>query len=292
MPAPTPLRLADIGSGPAALLRRQMIGQVRAVFNDQAKGERPVMRSDNALFDPGTPIWRVHGDVTSMMVGGVAALLLQMLHPAALAGVWDHSNFRDDMLGRLRRTARFIAVTTYGDRVDAEAAMARVRRIHDHVGGTLADGTPYRAGDPHLLAWVHVAEAIGFLDAWQKFGSKPLTRPEQDRYFAQFAQIARALGADPVPETRAAADALLLSYRSELRVDARTREVSRLILSQPPRSAVAGPVQAMLLQAAVDLLPPWAAAMHGLPTSRMRRPLVSGTTTGVARALRWAFATA
>ena len=92
-----------------------------------------------------------------MMVGGMSALLLQMLHPAALAGVLGHSNFRQDMLGRLRRTARFIAITTFGDRETAEAAIQRVRSIHDQVRGTTAEGIPYAASDPHLLAWIHVA---------------------------------------------------------------------------------------------------------------------------------------
>ncbi|MCA1653450.1 MAG: DUF2236 domain-containing protein, partial [Sphingomonadales bacterium] len=91
------------------------------MFHDDPSGASRVERSANALIAPGSVAWRVHGDVATMMVGGVAALLLQMLHPAALAGVLDHSDFEGDMLGRLRRTARFIAVTTYADRNAAEA---------------------------------------------------------------------------------------------------------------------------------------------------------------------------
>src|SRR5258706_7366618 len=91
-----------------------MVGRVRALFNDQARGETPVVRREDGLFGPASVVWRVHGDVTTMMVGGVAALLLQMLHPAVLAGVWDHSDFRHDMLGLLRRTPRFIVLTSYG----------------------------------------------------------------------------------------------------------------------------------------------------------------------------------
>ena len=135
----------------AGALRRSLIGEVRALFNDKARGEVPVLRGVDPMIAADSVAWRVHGDVTTMMVGGVAALLLQMLHPGALAGVWDHSNFRRAMLGRLRRTARFIAQTTYAERAEAEAAIARVRRIHAQVGGVLQDGTPYRADDPHLL---------------------------------------------------------------------------------------------------------------------------------------------
>jgi len=278
--------------GPAPIadaLRRGIVQQVRAVFNDQAKGERPVVRSPDALFQPGSVVWRVHGDVTTMMVGGVAALLLQMLHPAVLAGVWDHSDFRRDMLGRLRRTARFIALTTYGARDEAEATIAKVRAIHDHVDGTLPDGTPYRAGDPRLLAWVHVSEAVSFLDAWIRYSEPTMSAADQDRYFAEFASIAEALGADPVPHSRAEADALIASMRPELAVDARTREVAAMVLGQQARSLSAMPVQALTFQAAVDLLPGWARRMHGLAGPRLSRPLVRAGTFGIARTLRWAF---
>ena len=149
--------------------KARLVGEIRSLFNDEAKGEKPVVRSDNALFSRDSVAWRVNGDVTSMMVGGVTALLLQMLHPAVLAGVWDHSNFRTDMLGRLRRTARFIAVTGYADREEALAAIAQVRAVHDRIGGTLPDGTPFSANDPELLAWVHVSEMVSFLDAWIRY---------------------------------------------------------------------------------------------------------------------------
>jgi uncharacterized protein (DUF2236 family) len=231
----------------------------------------------------------VNGDVTTMMVGGVAALLLQMLHPAVLAGVWDHSNFRTDMLGRLRRTARFIAMSTYGARDQAEAAIARVRSIHDKVDGVLPDGTPYRAGDPKLLAWVHVSEATSFLDAWIRYSEPSMSIADQDRYFAEFARVPVALGADPVPRSRAEAKAFIASMRPELTVDARTREVAALVLNQPARTLFSGPVQAITFQAAVDLLPDWARAMHDLTAPRLTRPLVRAGTFGIARTLRWAF---
>ena len=145
-------------------VRRALVRQVRNTFNDRSRGERPVPASDEALFPPGSVIRRVHGDVTSMMVGGISALLTQMLHPKALAGIWDHSDVHSDMLGRLRRTARFIATTTYAQRDQALDAIARVKAIHDQVSGTLPEGTRYHATDPALLAWVHVAGAINFLD--------------------------------------------------------------------------------------------------------------------------------
>jgi uncharacterized protein (DUF2236 family) len=248
-----------------------------------------VVRSANALFPLGSVIRRVHGDVTTMMIGGVTALLLQMLHPAALAGVWDHSAFRDDMLGRLRRTARFIAVTTFGERTEAEAAIERVREVHDHVRGVLDDGTPYAAGDPHLLAWVHVCEAIGFLDAWIAFGDPAMPRADQDTYFAEAGEVARALGADPVPQTRAEAEALIAAFRPALVATRRTREVARMVLRQPPASLALAPVQAVLMQASVEILPRWARDMHRLAPLPLAWPVVRTAASGIAGTLRWAF---
>ena len=272
------------------ILRRRVVGDVRALFNDQAKGETPTPMSDNALFPRESVIWRVHGDVTTMMVGGISALLMQMLHPLALAGVWDHSRFRDDMIGRLRRTARFIAVTTYADRADAERLIGQVRRAHDAVKGARPDGTKYAASDPHLLAWVHVCEATSFLDGWIRYGEPGMSRADQDRYFFESAVVARLLGADPVPETRREAEAIMRSMRGELLVDARTREVCELILSQRPDDARGAMAQSVISDAAVALLPPWARAMHGFRPSPLKAPLVHLGTFGMAQTLRWAFA--
>jgi uncharacterized protein (DUF2236 family) len=224
-----------------------------------------------------------------MMVGGIAALLTQMLHPKALGGVWDHSDVADDQLGRLRRTARFIAVTTYGHRDDAAAAIANVKAIHEQVQGVLPDGTPYRATDPWLLAWVHAAGAINFLDGWRRYGEPRMTRADQDRYFAQSSEVARMLDADPVPETRAEAEKLLADFRGELRSDARTRAFRDLVLDAPASSLPEAPVRSLLINAAIDLMPRFAREMHDLS-----RPLlgaaVRGATFGVASTLRWAFA--
>ena len=271
-----------------APVRRALVRQVRSTFNDRSKGEKPVPASDEALFPPGSVIRRVHGDVTSMMVGGIAALLTQMLHPKALAGVWDHSDVHGDMLGRLRRTARFIAVTTYAHRDQAEAAIDRVKAIHEQVSGALPDGTEYRATDPWLLAWVHVAGAVNFLDGWRRYGEPRMSAADQDTYFAESGDIARMLDADPVPRTRAEAERLISRLRSELSADQRTRAFRDLVLEAPVRSVAEVPVQSLLMNAAVDLMPGFARDMHGLRRPLMS-PVVRGVTYGMAQTLRWAF---
>jgi uncharacterized protein (DUF2236 family) len=279
----------SLGTLVAQPIKRAIAAQVVALFNDRARGERPVKRRPDGLFGPGAVAWRIHGDVTSMMVGGIAGLLLQMLHPAVLAGVWDHSNFRHDMHGRLRRTARFIATTTFGGADDAEAIIARVRGIHDRVRGTLPDGRPYAANDPALLAWVHVTEATSFLDAWIRYGNPALPQADQDRYFVEMGRVAQALGADPIPATRAEARAMIDATRPQLVCDARTREVARLVLNQHAKTPMAEPFQALTMQAGIDLLPVWARRMHGLPEPLFSRTLVRAGTLGMARTLRWAF---
>lgn len=238
-------------------------------------------------FDPGSPITRVHGDA-AMFVGGIRAVVLQSLHPAAMKGVSDHSGYRGDLWGRLARTSKFIAVTTFGTVDQAEAAIGRVRRIHEHVTGRLHDGTPYAASDPHLLSWVHAAEIDSFLCAYQRYGRHALTRSERDEYVAQAGEVARRLGVLDPPSDEQGLRRTLDAFRPELRGTAEAREAVGL-LWQPPLPAAARPGYAMLRTAAVDLLPGWAQQELGLGGSRLRAGLVAPALGTVStRAVRWA----
>ncbi|NVE94545.1 oxygenase MpaB family protein [Altererythrobacter lutimaris] len=273
---------------PVESLRLKLVEQVRGVFNDTASGQEPVPPSDDALFEKDTPIRMVHADLVGMMVGGIRGLLLQMLHPHALQGVLDHSNFREDMHGRLRRTARFIAVTTFGHRDDARAAIERVNRIHAKVTGTLPDGNTYEATNPRTLAWVHVTEATSFLAGYKRHVRPDMPNHEQDEYFRQFAIIARALGADPVPETRSEAEALFRELRVDLRTSAEAREVAQLVLNQKPPGTPPG-LQAMLGAEAVAMLPSFARSMLGLTRPGLATIPARAATWGMGKTLRWAF---
>ena len=161
----------------------------RLVGAGQMRLERPA--GDPGLFGPGSVAWAVHGDFSSMMIGGVAALMTQMLHPGALAGVGDHSDWEKNPTGRFRRTAQFVAATTYGPTALAEAQIARVRAIHSQVCGTLPDGTPYAASDPALLTWVHAAEVDCFLRAYVAYREPGMSGARQDRNLAEMAALAR-----------------------------------------------------------------------------------------------------
>ncbi len=270
---------------------RDSIGtEIRRIFAEPGGQVIEISRQDNGLFGPQSVCWQVHGDVTPMMIGGIASLLLQMLDPRVLAGVWDHSVFRQDMRGRLRRTAAFLARTTYGDRAQALGEIERIRRIHDHVRGTLPDGTPYFANDPESLAWVHVTESLCFLEAFIRYRKPHMGMRERDRYFAEMAQMGRLLGADPVPMTYREAQQMIRKARPRLRFDERTREIADLLLHQPAATPRLAPFHHMTMQAGVDLLPRWARSMHGLSISLPARLAVRGGTTGMAAITRWALA--
>lgn len=273
---------------PSEFVRRRLVGKVRATFNDVASGQQPVAISDDALFARDTPIRMVHSGVVSMMVGGIRSLLLQMLHPHALQGVLDHSDFRGDMHGRLRRTARFIAITTFAHRDEAEDAIGRVNRIHSRVTGNLPGGGTYTASDPRTLAWVHVAEATSFLDAYLAYVRPAMPIAEQDEYFRQFAYVARALGADPVPTSRNEAEALVAELRQDLSASDAASEVARLVLSQRPQGVPRG-VQRSLATAAVDLLPAYGRTMLGLERPGLARVPARFATRTMSEGLRWAF---
>jgi uncharacterized protein (DUF2236 family) len=269
-------------------IRSSIARQIRGLLSDPANPRIEMARDGSGLFAPDSVAWRVHIDVTGMMVGGIAALMLQMLHPKVLAGVWDHSGFRDDMNARLRGTARFIAQTTFETRASAEAQIARVWHIHDKVAGTLPDGTPYSANDPRLLAWVHVAEATSFLAGWMRYGEPGMSGADQDRYFAEIAIIGELLGADPVPRSRAEADVIIAGFLPDLKADARSREVLHLLLHQPAPSLALVPFQTLTMNAAIELLPDWARRMHGLPTPTLSKPAIRIGTRGIAETVRWA----
>lgn len=242
---------------------------------------------DPGLYGPDSVIWRVHGDFSSMLCGGISALLMQMLHPLALAGVWDHSTFRSDMMGRLRRTSQFIAVTTFGNTVDAQTLIERVRRIHLQVTGVDAQGVEYAASDPRLLTWVHVAETSRFLASHVRYKNPQLSLAEQDRYYAEAAVVAEALGAEQVPKSVEDVEAYLLAMQPQLRCDERTREVLSILMNAPAPSWQARPAMKAMLMAGIELLPEWAQQQFGFRFSPLRRRLIRLRINLLAKALRW-----
>ncbi len=243
---------------------------------------------DLGLFGPESVCWRVHSDFTSMMVGGISALLLQALHPLALSGVWDHSNFREDLLGRLRRTGQFISATTFGSHADADRLIERVKRIHAGVSGTAPDGRSYAASDPDLLTWVHVAEVSSFLKSHLRYLNPNLPAAEQDRYYAEVALIAERLGGGDVPRSRAQIKAYLERTSPQLQSDERALEILQILRTAPAPSPLLRPFGTLMLHAGVELLPEWAQEMLGLTLSESRRQLIRAGVRSTAPVVRWA----
>ncbi|WP_241473237.1 oxygenase MpaB family protein [Mycolicibacterium neoaurum] len=215
-------------------------------------------------FDEDRPIRRVHADA-SMFVGGLRALLLQSLHPLAMAGVAEHSDYRGDPWGRLQRTSTFLAETTFGPATDAQRAVDKVRGIHRRVRGVAPDGTPYEASDPHLLEWVHIAEIDSFLLAHQLYGAEPLDQAGRDGYVADTARVAEALGVPHPPRTERELRARIDAYRPELRGTAAARDAARFLLLTPPLPLVARAPYGVLATTAVAMLPSWARKPLWLP---------------------------
>lgn len=224
---------------------------------------------DPGLFGPLSVTWRIHSDFPGMLSGGLCALMLQTLHPMALAGVWDHSNFRTDLVGRLRRTTNFVAGTTYASREEAMRLIARVAAIHGQVRGATPDGRTYRADDPELLTWVHVTESYGFLEGFRRYSPLRLPDGAADAYYDEARRVAEALGARDVPASESAVRGYFDRMQPQLRFDERSREVLDVLARIRLPVPMAGLSRELFLGAGSALLPPWALQrLHYTPWQR------------------------
>src|SRR5450755_2715976 len=270
-------------------------GRIGAAIFERVAGPQGPTRRQQIHSEPGErwfaedrPVRQVQGD-SSMFVGGISALLLQSLHPLAMAAVAQHSDYRGDPWGRLQRTSYFLAVTTFGQAADAEEAIARVKAVHRHVTGTAPDGRPYAASDPHLLTWVHIAEADSFLRAHTRFGVQPLDQAGRDGYVADVARIAAELGVPDPPRTEAELADRISQYRAELHGTAEARSAARFLLLRPPLPVIARGPYGVLAAAATSLLPGWARRPLRLPQLPLtERAVVLPAGHAVIRGIRWA----
>jgi uncharacterized protein (DUF2236 family) len=269
--------------------------RIRAAIFERVAGpdasgrrERAMLGEGERWFAEDRPIRRVHGD-SSMFVGGIRALLMQSLHPLAMAAVAEHSGYRGDPWGRLQRTSHFLGVTTFGATTDAHAAIRRVRAVHEHVTGTAPDGRPYAASDPNLLEWVHIAEVDSFLQAHTAFGARPLGQPERDGYVADMARIAMELGVPDPPRSQAQLAERIISYRDQLAPTPQAREAARFLLLTPPLPLTMRAPYGLLAGAAVALLPRWARRPLSLPSLPVAEAVVVRPAgMAMVHAIRWA----
>lgn len=215
-----------------------------------------VPKGDRGLFGPESIAWKVHADFISMMIGGISSLILQALHPQALAGVWDHSSFREDLKGRLGRTAFFIAATTYSPTEMANNIIQKVNQIHTKVTGLDEFGKPYAATDPHLLAWVHLTETRSFMSSYEVYRKEKLSLREKDQYFLEMKSLGEIMGATNIPDTYAETESAIESYVPELHFGDRAKSIIKL-LDHFPSNLTAKPFVKLISHAGFLNLPDW-----------------------------------
>lgn len=246
-----------------------------------AKGDEP------GLYLPEQAPWIVHADF-STLVGGVRALLMQALHPGSLRGVSQHSRYEEDPLGRLSGTIRWLTVTTFGSMEAIQGEANRVNRMHDRVSGdyttSSGESKPYRAADPDLLLWVHVAFMDSFLRAHQNYSKKPIPGGA-DEYVRLWANSVKPLGLDTAPQSEAELLETLESFKPKLVVTDQTKSVIHWI-KKAPLPLMAKPVYALLFQSALASMPAEYKAMIGLKSLPLW--LTRPVTTSMLRLMRLA----
>jgi uncharacterized protein (DUF2236 family) len=233
----------------------------------------PTDAADDGFFGPGSVSWRVATDLSST-VAGLRALLLQALHPLAMAGVDQHSGWRRDPVGRLAATSAYLATVNFGERAAAERAAARVRRVHEHVRGTdPVTGSAYQASDPALLLWVHATFVESLLVGCELFGTA-LAAAEADRYVAEMTVAAELVGVPPglAPASVADLRQYLASVRPELQCTPAAAESVGYLLDPAGLDPDIAEIWLDIREGAIGALPDWARQMYGYPAQQPLTP--------------------
>lgn len=251
---------------------------------------------DPGLIGPGSVSWEIHSDISSVAVAGTAAIAMELLHPSVMAGVGQQSNYREQPYRRARTTFGWVITTTFGNTRAATEMIERVKRMHSRVNGTRADGVPYRALDPELIAWVHTAIPWAVMTAYEKF-NRPLTTAQKDTYLREQSVVALMSGADEVPTTVADLEAYFEAMRPQLEFGPLTREFFDFLIGGPlgalvPPRPLARPVKRFQVEGGVSLMPRWAQELTGLDRPEIvQRLMHQRSMRSYARLLRWATGT-
>ncbi len=261
---------SPIADNMIAFLQRQIARRFRAVLCGDPSGNPPWLGAvaegeGPGFFLPDDAPWIIHGDMATL-VGGVRALLMQALHPGTLAGVRDHSRYKADPLGRLAGTIQWLTVTTFASRESILREAARVRGMHGKVRGTYRDANgherEYKASDPELLRWVHIAFMDSFLRCHQTYSPVPIPGGA-DAYIRLWAHSVEPLGLDDAPQDENSLLDDIQHFDPQLTMTDDSREVIKW-LRYPPLPFVARIVYRLLFQAAFLTLPVAYQKMVGL----------------------------
>jgi uncharacterized protein (DUF2236 family) len=268
-------------------LRRRVNRDIRNAVGLSKEPPARCTDPDEAYFALDSVARIIHGDLPPMLVGGLGSLFIQMLHPHTMAGVAQHSRYREDPLGRLLQTANFIGFTTYGTKAQAYASIERVLAVHQVVRGVADDGVSYYANDPHLLAWVHAAETSMFLTAYRRFGSVPLSDADADRYIAEMARLALDLGMVNPPTSVAELQAIIQRFRPELRLSPEGATARDFVVRGVQRGALHRSVNWLLVRSSFALMTPWQLELLGVKRWTWRNRLfIQPATAVLCRTLR------
>lgn len=273
-------------------VRQRVATGFRSIVSGDPSGEPDWVRQlsqgqDAGYFGPGSAAWAVHGGLPTL-VGGVRALLMQALHPGALAGVREHSRYEEDALGRLAGTTQWLTVVTFGDTAAADRECARVRGMHRKVQGQYVDAfgeqRSYAAADPDLLRWVHVAFTDSFLTTHLIWGGEIPGGP--DAYVREWAKAGELVGVVDPPRSHDELQDQLVEFSAVLMGGADARDTVSFIRN-PPLPLAARPAYGVLFTGAVATLPAPFRSMLGLPTVPLvlAKPMVSTLLGGLSLAL-------
>ena len=223
-------------------------------------------RGEEALAGPCSVSWRVFKNPVALLVGGMAAVILELAEPRVRTGIWEHSSFRSDPVRRLQRTGLAAMVTVYGARSEAERMIAGIVRRHGAVSGTVPGGGAYHADDPALLTWVHATAAFGFAEAYHRYAC-PLGPEASDRFYAEGVPAARLYGASDAPASSAGLHALFDSMHGRLEPSPVIFEFLGIMRAAPILPAPLRAAQRLLVRAAVEVVPGWVRERLGLTTA-------------------------
>ncbi len=250
-------------------LRRRVNRDIRRAVGLSKEPPPRCNDPEEAYFALDSVARTIHGDLPPMLVGGLGSLFIQMLHPHTMAGVAQHSRYREDPLGRLLQTANFIGFTTYGTRDQAYASIERVLAVHQAVRGVADDGVSYFANDPHLLAWVHAAETSMFLTAYRRYGARRLSDDDGDRYVKEMARLALDLGMVNPPTSVAELEATVQRFRPELRLSPDGAVARDFVIRGVQRGLIQRSANWLLVRGSFALMAPWQIELLGV----RRRPM-------------------
>jgi uncharacterized protein (DUF2236 family) len=268
------------------MLRARLEAAARELMTpDDARVDFTMPTGEPALVPPDSVSWQVFKNPVTLFVGGVAAVILELAEPRVRAGVWEHSSFRHDPVGRLQRTGLAAMVTVYGARSVAEAMIDGINRRHGAIHGRTEDGEPYRADDPELLTWVQATAAFGFLQAYATY-ARPVGGADRDAYYAEGMAAARLYGAVSAPSSEAELQSLFATMRPRLMPSETLVEFLGLMRAAPLLPPTLRWMQRLLVRAAIDIVPGWARERLGLRRDGLRpweRPLASAAGGGADR---------